>query len=294
MKVIKTVLISLAVLIAVVGCTIIGGYIYVRSVYGIDLFNTANQLKILSEKVDEDKLCPNAFKDEDLVELKDVVNTEIDGLIKVEEGKGYNGYYIDFETLLGESFSKPISLSEKQVGALAQMVFYGKTGGKLKLGEKETNASIAQIDFSEIQEDGSANFNVVCKIDLAPFKESMNGFPYDLFTKYIPNNLYISSTVKINKDSSDGFKYSLSHVGLGLNNLNHKDTEDLFHTLDVLLKIGSAENVNMNIGTVATNALIGNIDNVGFAYSLKAVGARAFYFGNIEFEGNAIDFFTVV
>lgn len=294
MKALKIVLISLAVLIAVVGCTIIGGYIYVRSVYGIDLFNTANQLKILSEKVDEDKLCPNAFKDEDLVELKDVVNTEIDGLIKVEEGKGYNGYYIDFEALLGESFSKPISLSEKQVGALAQMVFYGKTGGKFKLGEKETNASIAQIDFSEIQEDGSANFNVVCKIDLTPFKENMNGFPYDLFTKYIPDNLYISSTVKINKDSSDGFKYSLSHVGLGLNNLNHKDTEDLFHTLDILLKIGSAENVNMNIGTVATNALIGNIDNVGFAYSLKAVGATAFYFGNIEFEGNAIDFFTVV
>lgn len=92
-----------------------------------------------------------------------------------------------------------LSLTEKQVGAIAQTVFYEQTGGKIKLGEKEVSVTIVQVDFSEIAENGSANFNVVAKLDLTPFKEDMKEFPYKYFKKYIPNNLYISSTVRIEK-----------------------------------------------------------------------------------------------
>lgn len=118
--------------------------------------------------------------------------------------------------------------------------------------------------------------------------------PNSLFKKYIPDSLYVSSTVRVDKTAEGQFDYTVSHKGLALNNLNAEETEDLFHTLDAVLKIGSAESVNLQIGTIAVNALIGNEQSVGFAYSLKAVGATTFYFANITTAENSIDCFMVV
>ena len=232
--------------------------------------------------------------DSDFVDLKNSVNAEIEGLVKFEEGKGYNGYTLDFNALIGAELSKTIALSEKQVGALAQTVFFEQTGGKIQLGGKQTDVTIVQTDFSEIAENGSADFNVVCKLDLSPFKADMDKFPYSLFKKYIPDSLYVSSAVRVDKTTDGQFDYTVSHKGLALNNLNAEETADLFHTLDAVLKIGSAESVNLQIGTIAVNALIGNEQSVGFAYSLKAVGATTFYFANVTTAENSIDCFMVV
>lgn len=294
MKAIKRIIISLVVIVAILGVAVIGGYIYVRSAYGIDLFRTAGQLKTLTEQVNEAELCPNAYADSDFVDLKNSVNAEIEGLVKFEEGKGYNGYILDFNALIGANLSKTIALSEKQVGALAQTVFFEQTGGKIQLGGKQTDVTIVQTDFSEIAENGSVDFNVVCKLDLSPFKADMDKFPYSLFKKYIPDSLYVSSTVRVDKTTDGQFDYTVSHKGLALNNLNAEETADLFHTLDAVLKIGSAESVNLQIGTIAVNALIGNEQSVGFAYSLKAVGATTFYFANVTTAENSVDCFMVV
>ena len=43
MKAIKNLIISLVVIVAILGVVIIGGYIYVRTTDGIDLFRTAGQ-----------------------------------------------------------------------------------------------------------------------------------------------------------------------------------------------------------------------------------------------------------
>ena len=196
--------------------------------------------------------------------------------------------------ILGESFSKPISFSEKQVGALTQLVFYEKNGGVVKIGDKETKISLLQIDFSNIVEDGSADFNIVYKLDLSPFKIEMDKFPYYFFKKYI-STFYIFLPLSEWKNLSKmDWNTNCLIIGLRLNNLSQDETSDLFHTLDVILKIGSAYDINMNIGTIATNALIGNKDNIAFAYSLKNVGATTFYFSNIITDGHSIDFFGIV
>ena len=252
-------------------------------------------MKNFYDKIDgKTELCPNAYGDGDFVDLKNSVNAKIEGLVKFEEGKGYNGYTLDFSALTGAELSKTIALSEKQVGALAQTVFYEQTGGKIQLGGKQTDVTIVQTDFSEIAENGSADFNVVCKLDLSPFKADMDKFPYSLFKKYIPDSLYVSSAVRVDKTTDGQFDYTVSHKGLALNNLNAEETADLFHTLDAVLKIGSAESVNLQIGTIAVNALIGNEQSVGFAYSLKAVGATTFYFANVTTAENSVDCFMVV
>ena len=183
----------------------------------------------------------------------------------------------------------PIFLTEKHVGAIAQTVFFGQTGGKIKIGEKEVTVTVVQTDFSEIAENGSADFNVVVKFDLTVFKADMGKFPYKYFKKYIPDYMYVSSTVRVEKAASDGFGYSVLHRGLTLNNLDKEETADLFRTLDTVLKIGSAEDLNKQIGTVAVNALIGTKDAIGFAYSMKAIGAKSFDFGTVS----DIDLFIV-
>lgn len=106
----------------------------------------------------------------------------------------------------------------------------------------------------------------------------MGEFPYKYFKKYIPDNFYVSSTVRVNKTEKDGFSYTVTHKSLTLNNLSADDTADLFNTLNAVLKIGTAENLNMQVGTMAVNALIGTAENPGFAYSMKAIGATAFRF----------------
>lgn len=278
MKAIRNLIITLVVIVAILGVVIIGGYVYVRTTYGIDLFRTAGQLKTLTKDVDESALCPNAYGEQDFVEMKSAVNDKIDGLIVYEKDKGYNGYSVNFDALNGKVMTDMISLTEKQVGAVAQTVFFGQTGGKIKLGDKEVSVTVVQVDFSEIAANGSADFNVVAKIDLTPFKADMGGFPYKYFKKYIPDNLYVSSTVRVDKTEEDGFSYKVSHKSVTLNNLSGDDTADLFNTLNAVLKIGTAENLNMQVGTMAVNALIGTKDNPGFAYSMKAIGAKNFMF----------------
>ena len=289
MKVIRNLIITLVVIVAILGVVIIGGYVYVRTTYGIDLFRTADQLKILTEDVDEASLCPNAYGEQDFADMKSAVNDKIDGLIVYEKDKGYNGYSVNFALLAGKSMTDPIFLTEKHVGAIAQTVFYEQTGGKIKIGEKESAVTAVQVDFSEIAASGSADFNVVAKIDLTPFKADMGGFPYKYFKKYIPDNLYVSSTVRVDKTEKDGFSYTVTHKSLTLNNLSADDTADLFNTLDAVLKIGTAENLNMQVGTTAVNALIGTKDAIGFAYSMKAIGAKSFDFGTVS----DIDLFIV-
>ena len=278
MKAIRNLIITLVVIVAILGVVIIGGYVYVRTTYGIDLFRTAGQLKTLTKDVDESALCPNAYGEQDFVEMKSAVNDKIDGLIVYEKDKGYNGYSVNFASLAGKSMTDPIFLTEKHVGAIAQTVFYEQTGGKIKIGEKEVSVTVMQVDFSEIAANGSADFNVVAKIDLTPFKADMGGFPYKYLKKYIPDNLYVSSTVRVDKTEEDGFSYKVSHKSVTLNNLSGDDTADLFNTLNAVLKIGTAENLNMQVGETAVNALIGTEKSNGFAYSLKAIGATAFKF----------------
>ena len=289
MKAIKKLIISLVVIVAILGVAVIGGYIYVRTTYGIDLFRTAGQLKTLTQEVDETALCPNAYGDKDFVDMRTEVNKRLDGLISYEEGKGYNGYSVNFASLAGKRMDDMISLTEKQVGAIAQTVFYEQTGGKIKLGEKEVSVTVVQVDFSEFADNGSADFNVVAKLDLTPFKADMGEFPYKYFKKYIPDSLYVFSTVRVDKTKAEGFDYKVTHKSLTLNNLSADDTADLFDTLNAVLKIGTAENLNLQIGKTAVNALIGTAENPGFAYSMKAIGATTFNFATVS----GVDWFIV-
>lgn len=269
---------------------LIGVYIVARVNLGVDLFRTVGQLKTLSQPVNEQESFSAAYRSEDLAELKSQTDSQLGDVVLYEEGKGYEGYTVDFTALaLSGVTAKPVFLSEQQAGALAEIVFHQQTGGELTIADKEISLCVLQITFTEIDvETGNADLNVTVKLDLTPFKNDMKGFPFNLLKGFVPDALYVTSVVRIEK--GEGLAYTVTPKYLTLNNLSGDDTSDFFHTLDVVLKIGSAEELNAEIGTTAANALIGTEQNPGFVYALKATGGSgSFAFVSFENEGKQIN-----
>ena len=290
MSAIKKLIISLIVIIGILAVALISVYIVARVNLGVDLFRTVEQLKTLSQPVNKQESFPAAYRSEDLAELKSQTDSQLGDVVLYEEGKGYEGYTVDFTALaLSGATAKPVFLSEQQAGALAEIVFHQQTGGELTIADKEISLCVLQITFTEIDvETGNADLNVTVKLDLTPFKNDMKGFPFNLLKGFVPDALYVTSVVRIEK--GEGLAYTVTPKYLTLNNLSGDDTSDFFHTLDVVLKIGSAEELNAEIGTTAANALIGTEQNPGFVYALKATGGLgSFAFVSFENEGKQIN-----
>ena len=290
MSAIKKLIISLIVIIAIVAVALIGVYIAARVKLGVDLFRTIGQLKTLNQPVNEQEAFTAAYKSQDLADLKSQTESQLGSVVLYEEGKGYEGYTVDFTALaVSGATAKPVILSEQQTGALAEIVFYQQTGGKLTIADKEISVCVLQIAFTEIDaETGDADLNVTVKLDLTPFKNDMEGFPFNMLKGVVPDALYVTSVVRIEK--GEGLAYTVTPKYLTINNLSGDDTSDFFHTLDVVLKIGSAEDLNAKIGTTAANALIGTEQNPGFVYALKSVsGSGSFGFASFEKDGKQVN-----
>lgn len=290
MSAIKKLIISVIVIIAIVAVALIGVYIAARVKLGVDLFRTIGQLKTLSQPVNEQEAFPAAYKSQDLADLKSQTESQLGNVVLYEEGKGYEGYTVDFTALaVSGATAKPVILSEQQAGALAEIVFYQQMGGKLTIADKEISVCVLQIAFTEIDaETGDADLNVTVKLDLTPFKNDMEGFHFNMLKGVVPDALYVTSVVRIEK--GEGLAYTVTPKYLTINNLSGDDTSDFFHTLDVVLKIGSAEDLNAKIGTTAANALIGTEQNPGFVYALKSVsGSGSFGFASFEKDGKQVN-----
>ena len=153
--------------------------------------------------------------------------------------------------------------------------------------EKIIEIKLMQVKFDNVQ-NGGARFNTVFRLNITPFKDEMKGFPFDFLKKYVPDTLYISSTVDVSKTTTP-FEYVITHVSLTINNLDNAKTQDLFHTLDTFLKFGSQETFNETIGNKVMGVLIGNESETGLAYSLKPLGATDYKFVIID----DIEYFTI-
>lgn len=286
----KKAVISIVVIIAIVAVALIGVYVAARVKLGIDLFSTAKQLNSLKKEVNESEAFPASFDAQDIVDLKAQTDEQLGAVVLYEKGKGYEGYSVDFEKLaLSGATANPMFLSEQMTGALAQIVFYQQTGGKLTVGDKEISVCVLQTAFEEIDnESGSADLSTTVKLDLSPFKSGMDKFPYKMFREAVPDYLYVTSVVRVEK-TGEGMDYTVTSKELKFNNLSGEDTADFFHTLDAVLKIGSAEDLNLKIGSTAVNALIGTKENPGFVYVLKATaGSGSFGFVTFENDGKQI------
>lgn len=284
MKLIKKLIITIITLVVVIIAGAVGTYIYVKNTYDIDLINTVLQLKKISDPVDEKKLITNPYTEEDKTKAHEEVNNSVNGFI------GNDG--INFDKLLTE-MKTVIKLDDKQLACLAQEVIDQEMKGKITIGEQDIPLSLMQIDISHVNNEGNADFNTIVKLDISSFKTNMNNFPLSMLKKYVPDYLYISSTVWVEKNKENEvvvpFAYSTTSTSFTINTLTDKETTELFKTLDAVIKIGTADNLNNQIGNAILGSLIGSEEQNGLAYSLKQYGAKDYRF----ILENDVDYFVV-
>lgn len=240
-------------------------------VYGINVFETVAHVNILKQQVDETKY-DNIFDQSDMQAAKDVVDQKILGLVIYSEEDGYK---IN-TTGLTSPLLDDLYLTDKQCGAILDCIIQQNGDVFVEVAGKKLPIKILQIKFDNLV-DNSVDFNVVIKIDFSPVKQDMTKQPMKTLSKYIPDNLYLSATSTITKNS-DNFAYTITTKYLQINNLDNNQTSSFLKTLNKFTQIGDSVSLNQTISNPIINALIGNSEDNGLAYSLRAMGAKDFDF----------------
>lgn len=281
---VKSVLAGLLAAVILIFGSIIGADLALRSTMQVDLIGTAAHAIALTQPVNKDEIVTNPFDESyEMKGVQDEINTSVANMITYSEE---NGYWVNF-TPSSAGMKSMISLSDKQVGALASIVIKQEAAGQVQIRDLYMDIEIYQVEF-EKNEEGNTIVNSVIGINTTSFKSTIpDAFPLANIKNTIPDILYISSTNEVIK-GEESFEYNVEHVDFTINNLSKEQTESFFYTLDTLMGIGSAEYINVQIGTTLMHALVGNGANKGLAYSLKEYGAKDFNFvqygGDIYFE----------
>lgn len=281
---VKSVLAGLLAAVILIFGSIIGADLALRSTMQVDLIGTAAHAIALTQPVNKDEIVTNPFDESyEMKDVQDEINTSVANMITYSEE---NGYWVNF-TPSSAGMRSMISLSDKQVGALASIVIKQEAAGQVQIRDLYMDIEIYQVEFEKNKE-GNTIVNSVIGINTTSFKSIIpDAFPLANIKNAIPDILYISSTNEVIK-GEESFEYNVEHVDFTINNLSKEQTESFFYTLDTLMGVGSAEYINVQIGTTLMHALVGNGANKGLAYSLKEYGAKDFNFvqygGDIYFE----------
>lgn len=262
-----SIIITLALILGI-GCLI------VKQKYGVDVFSTISQIKTLNQKVDESKY-DSKFSDNDMKDAQIAVNAKMEGLISYTEEDGYK---IKEEGIGVESqISADLLLLDKQLGAIINnLINQNEEGMTLDVSGNKLQIYFIQLKFLEVREN-EADVNIVVKVDVRELKQKMNSFPTNIVAKRIPDYLYISSTSTIKK-GENAFEYEVLSKDIEINNLNSQDTKSFLNTLNLVFKFGTSDDFNLMIAKPFVNALIGNSENNGFAYSLRGLGVKDYDF----------------
>ena len=283
MKILKALLSVVITLVVIVG----GFMLYVNARYGINVVSVIKSLDKLSANVDVATIAPNAVTDADYATTKTQLNSSLDNLILFDsETATYS-----INTSLSATLTGDMKLTGKNACVLLNLMLNSNDEGiSATIGGKEVNLKeydfkVVQVDFAEL--DGNfVNFNVTMSVSLTKIKDKMTGFVLSLLKNKVPNKLYISSTLKVEKKTGT-FSYENTHVSLALNNMTGKEVENLAKLVNIVAKIGSVDQFNLTLGSSFVNALIGNAETPGFAYSLTSAGATDFAF---EKQGDVVYF----
>ena len=269
---VKSILAVLLAIVIIVSALLIGACVYLKQAKDVDLVGSvAHAVSVLSEPISKEDVCDHPFDlKQDMANAQFIVNESVEDMIEYQEEYGYKVKFQD----LPDEMKAIISLSDKQVGALAQVVLTQEAVGQVQVNDLYMDIEIYQVKFDKDVNDGNILVNTVFGINTAQYREAMAGTPIE---GAIPEILYVSSVNKVIK-GEEAFTYTLEHVSLELNHLTPEQTEDFFRTIDMFAHIGTAEYLNGQVGNALIGSLVGSETQRGLAYSLKDIGARDFEF----------------
>lgn len=269
---VKSILAVLLAIVIIVSALLIGACVYLKQAKDVDLVGSvAHAVSVLSEPISKEDVCDHPFDlKQDMANVQFIVNESVEDMIEYQEEHGYKVKFQD----LPDEMKAIIYLSDKQVGALAQVVLTQEAVGQVQVNDLYMDIEIYQVKFDKDVNDGNILVNTVFGINTAQYREAMAGTPIE---GAIPEILYVSSVNKVIK-GEEAFTYTLEHVSLELNHLTPEQTEDFFRTIDMFAHIGTAEYLNGQVGKALIGSLVGSETQRGLAYSLKDIGARDFEF----------------
>lgn len=276
----RIILVLLLLVVLVVG--FVWGFVYFKC--KVNIFSVLSSVGQLNNAVEVSTIAPKQITSADTESAVEIANSSVVGLFTKDAGD--ENYHLNDSAL-------PVMLSDmqfgdKQVCAIMNILMNGSdleiNFGGTTINLKEYDFELLQIAFSDLNTDeNSVKFNVVASISLTKFTQQMTSFPLSLFKSRVPEKVYLSSTVIVTKNSG-AFNYSVESESLVVNTLAKDKVDEIFTLLDAFLKTGTSDQLNKIIGENFVNALIGNSENTGFAYTLSEIGANDFAFVNVSDE----------
>lgn len=246
-------------------------YLFLRLVVGIDIFTLINRLNQLNQPINVETIVTYPY------ERNDAMVNQINTIL--QEGSGKSNIVtidtageitINSEELESAVFDRSLKLTDKQTACIISASFNefleGQEGSSLFLEDLE----FLQLKFSDLVEQSgsfkSVNINSIVKVSLKTFKDSLVSFPLTMIKGYIPEFLYVETTVKVIKKV--GFNYEFEAISIKINNMNEADSENLINCINPIISLGTPEDCCTTIGGTIVDIIIGNKESTGFGKSL--------------------------
>lgn len=249
---------------------LVGVSLYLYFAKGINVISVVKDVKLLKQEVNLNELATNQWTEEDLKSAKS-----------------------KFENISSEDVV--VKFTDCELAAYINDIVQKKENFDSGVESRKVNLldygfELIQMEF-DIPSDTTdiwTNFNMVFKIELQKIKNEQFGkFPLNIIGKMIPDTLYISSNLEIDKEEKDN--YSTKNLSMTINNLSQEQTEELFKTYNFVMNIGDVSTFNKSIGDSFINVLLG--EN-GIYDQLKDQGATGYNFEVIG-ENNYFDIYMV-
>lgn len=289
-KKLKTIFIILLVIVLIIVIIPLGGFLILKFGFDIDLIAINKQIKLLSKEVDESSLI-SLYGDEEkntlLEKLKnagfgDALNGSIDNLFLIAENNSNN-----------ISLTKDMILNEKELAYLLNkyvdyVLSTAAENDEQKSDIAELNASVLGIEIDNIRQGDSVVFNqtvaditVVAKINIQKLKETVNVFPISIYSKKLPDELYIKSQFSI-KTTADGDKYEYENSNFAFNSMSVDETKDFMKTMQFIL--GNYDEMSNSLATMFCEIIVSDGKGTGLVDTFNVFGLGAYNFTNEENE----------
>ena len=266
-------------LLGIVATTVLsigGAYVYVKIKYDVDLFQTINQVRGLTQAVDENEKLKNKFDDTDMDNAVELINQSFSNLIVKDDD---DNYIISSSGV--ENLHVDLMLTDKHCGAILDNLFLRNSleENPIKIANIEIPFSFIELDFSDYSmENDSIILTTVFKLDATQAKDKMIGFPANIIKNYIPDYFYIFASATITK-LSNPLEFSISDPYISINNLSKEDTMDLLNKLNKIVGFTDTETLADSFcGNIANGLMGSSSENQGLFYIFNNYGAVDFEF----------------
>ena len=293
-KRLKIFLITLFIVVLIIVIIPLGGYLILKFGFDIDVIAINKQIKILSKEVDESSLIAlYGEEDEDSLLLKlknagfgDRLNNNVGNVFLIAEDNKEN-----------ITLTSDLILNEKELACLLDsyinyILTTATESDEQKNDIAEFNTSVLGIQIDNVRKGNSvvfeqtvADITAVIKINIKKLKEETNVFPISIFSKKLPDELYIKSTFSL-KTTANGTGYEIENHSFVLNSMTVDETKKFVQTMQFIL--GSYDEMSEDMATMIGETIISDGKGAGLIDILKVFGVKTYNFINTESEQNLI------